>query len=133
MRKRRVYALVAGLAAVAAVALMLVFVVIPGGGTQTIDLQALTDLEGVAQDGTGKKLQEIRVQADAANTAVINVAGAAVNPYILFGTGNDVDVPIGGLLHMRFNDKLPDVSNTASHIVFTGTAADSFSYEVVVG
>ena len=108
-----------------------------GAGTHTIDLTDLLDNERIAVTGEGLKVQEIRVQASANNSAAITIAAAASDGYELFGTGNEADVQIGALKFERFNDKLEDIGTvsavTQTDITFSGTGGDEFSYELVMG
>ncbi len=107
------------------------------GSSWTIDLTDLTDIEGIAVDGSGLKVQEIRVQADSDNTAAITVAGGDADPYELFGAGGSVPVPPGGVIVMRFEDALDDILTGTgageSDIKFSGTIGDKFSYEIIMG
>lgn len=103
------------------------------GGANTADLTDLTDLEGTAMDGTGRKLQEIRVQCPSSNTAVVVVSAGDSNGLDLFGSGNSVEVVQGGLLVMRFNDKLDDIGASDKDIKFAGTNGDTYQTEYVLG
>lgn len=91
---------------------------IGGGGTVDIDLTALLSSQ-TAIDGTGKKLQLFVINNIAA--ASVNVAQGATNPYLLFGSGNDVDVPAGAKLAFYVPETLADISGTVKNIRLTGT------------
>jgi hypothetical protein len=104
-----------------------------GTPTWTLDLTSFTDIEGVSQDATGKKVQEVRIQADADNSAIVVVEDGAANAYSLFGSGNDVNIPAGGLLHMRFSDELADVSSGAKNIKITLGHGDIVTVELAIG
>lgn len=109
---------------------------IPGGGIITVDLTSMTDVEGIAVDGTNMKLQEMRVQCSSTNSNDVVIARGASNPYEAFGADlSDVGIaiPPGGLFHMRFNDQLADISNTAKNVEFNGTQDDEFDAEWIVG
>jgi len=104
-----------------------------GTPTWTIDLTSWTDVEGISKDATGKKVQEVRIQADSTNVAVVNVADGATNAYSLLGSGNDVDVKPGGMLHMRFDDELADVSASVKNIKITLGHGDVVTVELAIG
>ncbi len=108
-----------------------------GAGTSTIDLTDLLDIERLAVTGLGLKVQEIRVQAAADNAGAVTVAAAAADGYELFGSGNEVDIQVGGLLQQRFNDQLAVIGTlsavTTTDITFSGTGGDEFSYEIIMG
>lgn len=104
-----------------------------GTPTWTIDLTAFTDVEGLTKDATGKKVQELRIQATSTNTAAVTVEDGATNAYSLFGSANDINIPAGGLLHMRFNDKLADVSASVKNIKVTLSHGDTVTIEMAIG
>lgn len=104
-----------------------------GTASVTIDLADFDDVEGIAKNATGLKVQEVRIQAAADNAAVVNVAPGDTNPYALFGSANDVDVPPAGLLHARFNDELADVASGAKNIKLTVGHGDVVSVEIILG
>ena len=107
------------------------------GGSNTIDLTALVDIEGNAVDGSGLTVQEVVIQAASANVAPIVVSGGVADPYELFGSGNSVSIEAGGTLMMRFNDMLDEIAtstaSTATDIKFTGTTGDIYTYEFLLG
>lgn len=104
-----------------------------GTPTFTIDLTSWLDVEGIAKNGTGMKVQEIRIQADSSNSAVVNLAPGGSNGYVLFGTSNDIDVPAGGLVHARFDDELADISASLKNLTLTLGHGDICSIEIVMG
>jgi len=109
---------------------------IDGTGTETIDLTDLTDMEGVAIDGTNMKLQLLRIQCPSTNSALIGVRNGDTNPYFLYGLGlSNVAFPVhpGGQCLMEFNDQLDDISATAKTLKFTGTQDDVFTVEFGLG
>ena len=110
-------------------------ITLAGTGAQTsdIDLTDLTDLEGSAQDATGYKLQELRVQCPATNSAAITVGNSGSNDYEPFGSSNEVEVVPGGLLHCRFDDELSDVSGSVKIIRISGTGGDVAEVELLLG
>lgn len=123
----------------APVAILAESVVIPGGGSYSLDLTAakiVGALSGTApaatEDLTGKKLFYIELHTGATNAAVVNVAAAGVNGYDLFGAGNDIDLPKNS--HMTFyckSSQLPDVAAADLGITISGTAADTIDIVLV--
>lgn len=101
-----------------------------GGGTVDIDLYALASTQGTIA-GNGMKLQLIVIN----NTAVtsINVAQGASNPYLLFGSGNDVDIPAGCKLAFYVPESLADISSTVRNIRITGTASAVVEVGIWIG
>ena len=91
---------------------------IGGGGTVDIDLVALASSQGTIV-GTGLKLQLFVLNNIAAGS--VNVAQGATNPYPLFGSGNDVDVPAGAKLAFYAPETLADVAAGVRNIRLTGT------------
>ena len=106
-------------------------------GAATIDLTDLPGTQGDV-DGTGLKVQAFRVHGAATNGA-LTISPGASNPYSLFGSGNDLELPAGflGPLECRFDDLLADVTDVsgvgASQIDLAGTAADVFKIEILLG
>lgn len=108
-----------------------------GGGAATIDLTDLPGSQGNI-DGTGKKVQAIRVQGAEGNGA-LTISPGASNPYNLFGAGNSVELPAGflGPMEFRYNDTLDDITDVSgvgsSQIDLAGTAGDEFNIEILLG
>ncbi len=82
--------------------------------TQTIDLSDFDDIEGVAQDAQGLRLQGIHVVADADNIEEVTIGPAATNGYNLFGPGNEIDVQPGGELAYYGHDGMPEIEGDSS-------------------
>jgi len=105
-------------------------------GTKTIDLTAVLNYADVAQDATGLKVQTL-IFINPAGNATMNIAPGGANPYPLFGTGNDVDVPahatIDNWIAFSLLEGLPDVSGTVKNITITGTGTQSFKIGIVLG
>ena len=103
---------------------------IGGGGTVDIDLVALASSQGTIV-GTGKKMQFIVVNNTAAHS--INVAQGATNAYLLFGSGNDIDMPAGSKFAFYVPEGLADISSSVRNIRITGTAADVVEVGIWLG
>jgi len=105
--------------------------------TTTLDLTDFTDIEGAAKDGDGLQVQELRVQADSENTANVTIGPGDSDGYDMFGGDADVELPPGGILHMRFNDGLADIGTTsgvdATDVKVAVGASDSCTIEMAIG
>ena len=108
---------------------------IDGTGAETIDLTDLTDVEGVAIDGTNMKLQYLRMQCPTTNSALVGVKEGDTNGYLLGASLSTIAVPCnpGGRLEMEFADQLSDISVTAKTLKFTGSVGDVFQVEFIIG
>jgi hypothetical protein len=125
----------------APVAVLAETVVIPGGGSYSLDLTAAKIVGAVSgtdpaatEDLTGKKLMYMELHTDPDNAAVVNIAPAAANGYDLFGAGltDGIDLPADS--HMSFyckDSSLPDVAAADLGITISGTAADIITVVMV--
>ena len=104
-----------------------------GTPTVTIDLSAFFDIEGRLKDASGKRVQALRLQADADNAAAVSIEGGAPDPYELFGAGNAVDVEPGGSILMRLNNQAPVVAAGAKNLKFTFGQGDILKLELLIG
>lgn len=110
-------------------------------GDITIDLTAVAGLAmppGATRtlDMTTAKLVAFIMKAKSDNSAVINVAPGAANPYPIFGAGNDIDIPKGFCLTGGFVDvasELPAVSGTVKTIKFAGTDGNILYVDLYFG
>lgn len=101
-------------------------------GAKTIDLTALLGVNDLSQDCTGLKVQQLIFVNPAGNDTLTFSPGAS-NPYPLFGTGNDFDLPAGATVAMYVPESLADVSGTVKTIDVAGTGTQSFSVGLVLG
>lgn len=105
-------------------------------GAKTIDLRALLDLDDVAQDCIGLKVQIVIIINPNGNSA-LNVAPGASNPFPLLGAANDFTLPAAtaGDVVAAFilPEGTPDVSNTVKTIDFAGTGTETFQLGIVLG
>ncbi len=108
-----------------------------GAVSDTLDLTSLTDPEGASYDGSGKRIQEIRISAPATNVGDIVVSGGDSDPYYLFGTSNEFDIEPGMVIAIRADDNLPIIATstavTATDIKFAGTSGDVYTYQFIIG
>ena len=101
--------------------------------SDTLDLTALTDNEGIAVDGTGAKVQEFIISAGSSNAATLTVSDGDTNAYSLFGSGNEVNLQAGMSVRMRCNDQLSDIAAGVKNIKIAGTGGDTYTYVFVIG
>jgi hypothetical protein len=106
-------------------------------GVGTIDLTALTGTNGVTVDGTGLKVQAIRIQNPSTNTRAVIVQPGASNGYNIFGGSSLVTINPGEEIVWIGNDSanVPDVGSSAKNIGLSDGASgtDSCNYEIVLG
>jgi hypothetical protein len=100
-------------------------------GNQSLDLTALVPDLGTTINGTGLKVQAIRINNLSATNSV-TVSNAVANPYSL-NAGNPLVVPAGGTLVLLFNDKLADVAAGAKAIEIAATAGQDYQIELWLG
>jgi len=104
-----------------------------GAATTTIDLTSFTDIEGETQDGTGLKVQVLRVRTPSTNTGDVTIGPALANPYQLFGTGNSVELPPNSEMLLRLTDELADVSATVKNVLISASGSDTAYVQMVLG
>jgi len=100
------------------------------GGTDTIDLTAVSNPGEGAVDFTGLKIRVLVFQNPGSN--VITVSKGATNGYELNGTVA-IRVPAGGTIMIDYVDALADVSGTVKTLDVVGTAADVLNYIIAAG
>ena len=99
----------------------------------------LTDLEGSQGniDGTGLKVQGLRVQMASTNTDPITIGPGDSDAYELFGVGNELELSPGARVDFFFNETLWDVMGTSGtdpkNIKLTGTDDDVAKVELLLG
>jgi len=102
-------------------------------GAGSIDLTALVGTNGAAVDGTGLKVQAIKVIADADNSAAITLADGASNGYELLGASWTIKLKAGQEIVIFGNEETPDIGGTAKVIDLTGTGTDKLQIIIVMG
>ena len=100
-------------------------------GAATIDLAALVGTNGVAVDGTGLKVQVLKVKNLGANALTI-VPGAS-NGYNLAGAASKIILGANDEALLLFNDTQPDVASGARTLDLTGTGVQTSQWEIVLG
>lgn len=99
--------------------------------TANLDFTALVDDQLSTQDMSGLKLQSIMVNnLSTANT--LTISDGAANPYTI-NNNLDIQIPIGGSIHMFFNDQLADVAAGAKMLDIVPTAGQAYQVVMVFG
>lgn len=107
------------------------FVQALAAGVATVDLTALTGTNGAEVDGTGLKVQTIRVTNLGANA--LTIQPGASNGYNAFGATSKVVIPPGGTVMLYAPEGTPDVGPTAKTLDLTGTGAQTSQFTIVMG
>ncbi len=102
-------------------------------GAGTIDLTALPGTNGAVVDGTGLKVQAIKLTNKAVNANSIKVAVGGTNGYELAGADFAATLQPGQELVLFGNDATPDVDGTHKTLDLTGTGSQVLQVIVVLG
>lgn len=100
-------------------------------GVATVDLTALTGTNGVTVDGTGLKLQVMKVKNTGANA--LTVKFGAANPYNALGASWTLILLQNQEITVYGNDAAPDISATAKNIDLSGTTTQTSEWVLVMG
>jgi len=100
-------------------------------GAATIDLTALTGTNGAIVDGTGLKVQVLKVK----NTGVapLTITPGAVSGYNLLGAGMSLILAQNQELEIFGNDATPDIAAGAKNLDLAGTLAQESEWIIVMG
>ena len=104
-------------------------------GAATIDLTDVKEAAtGASIDGTGMKVQAMRIQGNAGNSG-LNIAPGAANPYPLLGAANDIDYPAGctAPFCFEFQDLLADIAAGVKEIDLAGVGMEKWKIEFLIG
>jgi len=100
-------------------------------GAKTIDLTALVGTNGATVDGTGLKVQVIKVKNLGTNP--LTIAVGATNGYDLAGGAFSAQLKAGMELMLFGNDQTPDVASGEKTLDLTGTGTEESEWIVVLG
>lgn len=100
-------------------------------GAYTIDLTTITGTNGLAQDGTGLKLQLLRIKNLGA--AVMTFTVGASNGYNVAGAGFSVALLTNQKLTLDLYDASPDIASGDRTIDVAGTGTQTFELTLVMG
>ena len=102
-------------------------------GAGSIDLAALTGANGAAVNGTGLRVQLLRLTAPAANTGPITISKGAANGYDGFGASFSLAVGPGEERTLLNNDSGTDIGAANKALDLAGTGTESLNVEIVMG
>lgn len=104
------------------------FLLTLSAGAATINLASLTSTNGALVDGTGLKMQFIRIKNLGSNN--MTFAEGASNGYAI---GSSIVVPAGGVAQFFFNEGLPDIASGDRTIDVSGTLVETAEISIVMG
>jgi hypothetical protein len=102
-------------------------------GSLDIDLRALVGTNSIPVDGSGKKVQMMKVMGKAGNANFINIKKGVANGYDGFGAAFQADVLAGGELTFYTNDGGNDISGTNYNLTLTGIGTQVLKIILVLG
>ena len=101
-------------------------------GTAIIDFTSLTSTKGTTVNGTGLKVQFLKVKNKAGN-GTLKIDVGAINGLDLFGAGFEITLSAGQEVLLFGNDATPDVGASDLAIDLTGTGSEQSEWMVVLG
>jgi hypothetical protein len=107
-------------------------------GVGTIDLTALVGTNNLAIDGTGLKVQAIKVQNPATNTHVLLLKPGTSNGYNLFGAASQIILNPGESIQWVGIDSasVPDIAAGAKNLALSDNSAggtESHNFVIIMG
>jgi hypothetical protein len=115
------------------VSLHAAFVATIAGGLCVLDLTALPGTNGVAVNGTGKKVQAVKFKAPAANVGPVAFAMSAVNGFPIVNGESKFGLLPGQELVFFGNEKSEEISPTMRLVDVIGNSGDMVYVQVVLG
>lgn len=103
------------------------FALVAGAGA--IDL---TDLGADNIDGTGKRVEGIRIVAPASNAAAVTITKAEANGYALAGAGTSITLAPGQALELDGNGAAPVIGAAAKALTLAGAGTDALTIRVTM-
>ena len=102
-------------------------------GVATIDLTALVGLNGEAVDGTGLRVQTLKLRNPSTNANSISIEPGAANPYDLCGADFKITLEPGTEVLIFCLDTAPEISATDCEIDLAGTLVQALDVEILMG
>ncbi|MBM4043375.1 MAG: hypothetical protein FJ290_33220 [Planctomycetes bacterium] len=102
-------------------------------GAGTIDLTALVGTNGLAVDGTGLRVQAVKVRNPATNANPITLSKGAANGYNGFGADFSLALAPGAHALLVPNDAGSDVGGANKNLDLAGTGTQALDVQVVLG
>ena len=97
-------------------------------GTLTIDLTALVGTNAAIVNGTGLRLQFLRIKNLGAND--MTIAQGSTNPVVI---GAGLLIKSGGCLMVDYNEALADISASVKNLLLTGTLVQTAEITIIMG
>jgi len=102
-------------------------------GAATIDLTALDGFNDKAVNGTGLRVQLLRVKNPTTNANPITVAKGVSNGYDGFGAAFSVTLQPGAEMTFLTNDAGGDIGSGNKTLDLTGTGVQALDVEIILG
>ena len=102
-------------------------------GVATIDLTALVGTNGEIVDGSGLKVQCLKVANPVTNANPISITEGAANGYAAFGAGWKLTLSPGMEALLYGDDDAPDVAAGDKNIDLAGTGSQALDVLIVLG
>jgi len=102
-------------------------------GVATIDLTALDGFNDKVVNGTGLRVQLLRVRNPATNANPISIAKGAANGYDGLGAAFGVTLAPGAEVTILTNDAGSDIGSGNKTLDLTGTGSQALDVEIVMG
>ena len=102
-------------------------------GAATVDLTSLTGTNGASVDGTGLKVQCIKLRNKATNSNPMTIVKGAATGYDGFGAAFSVTLAVGAEVTVYANDNGSDISGTNKHLDLSGTLVEVAELVIVMG
>lgn len=109
------------------------FVKALAAGVATIDLTALVGTNGIAVDGTGLRVQALRVLNPATNANPITIGKGAANGYDGFGAAFSLALPPGAEALILTNDAGGDIAGGNKNLDLAGTLIQALDVLILLG
>ena len=103
------------------------------GGAGTIDLTATKGFNGEAVDGTGLKVQALKLRNPSTNANSISIEPGAANGYDFCGADFKITLEPGTEVLIFCLDTAPDVAIADCQIDLAGTGAQVLDFEALMG
>ncbi len=102
-------------------------------GVATIDLTNLTGTNGATVDGTGLKVQVLKIKNKATNANPITIKTGLTDGYELGGANFEAQISPGQELTFYGNDATPDIGATTKNLDLSGTLSQAAEVILVMG
>jgi len=102
-------------------------------GAATIDLTALTGFNGEAVDGSGLKVQVLKLRNPSTNANNITITPGAANGYDLMGAAMSLTLEPGDEVILFGLDTAPDIAAADKDLDLAGTGVQALDVEILMG